>query len=321
MTIPRLRLASLAIGLLVTGAAFAVEPSPRPPLPSVNELDRMLSHLDTEQQQVSAELAGIGPKLAIAERRMIARGRAYYRYTRAGLLPAGGGFDAVVDHAARIERARRALERDLAEEGALRKRRSDLEAKAQQLDITRAPLDVQREAMQRARSVLREADERRAAFTRAFESSARTSHVAVYGADTGPGELDNRSGFRALKGRLPFPIAGRAEVRRVRIPSAGGPAIELVGASSAPVRSVAAGVVAFVDRYEDYGLTVIVDHGENYYSIYGQLSAADVHPGETVASAARIGSMSARSDQGVVYFELRRGAETIDPGPWLGLGR
>jgi septal ring factor EnvC (AmiA/AmiB activator) len=318
----RLRVALLALGFFAASSALALEPSPSSSSTGINDLDRVLERLDADQQKLSAELVSISPKLAIVEQRMIARGRAYYRYARAGLLPAGGGFDSIVDHATRIERARRALERDVVEEGALRKRRVELEAKLAQLNVARAPLDVQREAMQRARSVLREADERRAAFSRAFESSStRTDHVAIYGADTGPGELDGRSGFRSLKGRLPFPIAGRAEIRRVRRPSASGPGIELVGAPSAPVRSVAAGVVAFVDRYEDYGLTVIVDHGDHYYSIYGQLSAADVHAGEAVASAARIGSMTTQGDKGVIYFELRRNGNTIDPGPWLGLGR
>ena len=36
---------------------------------------------------------------------------------RAGLLPAGGGFDAMVDHAAHVERSRRAVERDLTAAG------------------------------------------------------------------------------------------------------------------------------------------------------------------------------------------------------------
>ena len=75
-----------------------------------------------------------------------------------------------------------------------------------------------------------------------------------------PAELDRRSGFRSLMGRLPFPIAGRAEVRKVSRRGAGGPGVELTALDGAPVRSVAAGRVAFADTYADYGLTVIVDH-------------------------------------------------------------
>ena len=47
--------------------------------------------------------------------------------------------------------------------------------------------------------------------------------MAIYGADSGPLDGDARGGFRALKGRLPFPIAGRAEIQRSRRPSAAAP--------------------------------------------------------------------------------------------------
>src|SRR5207244_37728 len=113
----------------------------------------------------------------------------------------------------------------------------------------------------RARMALQESDERRAAFARAFETSARPDAMAIYGADTGPMEVDAKAGFRALKGRLPFPIAGRAEVKKVSRP--GGPGVELSAAPGAAVRAVAAGRVAFADRYDEYGLTVILDHGDH----------------------------------------------------------
>src|SRR6185436_7538907 len=98
---------------------------------------------------------------------------------------------------------------------------------------------------------------------------------------------DPHLGFRSLKGRLPFPVAGRAEVNRVN--RGGGPAVELVAPSGSVVRSVAAGRVSFADRYDDYGLTVILDHGDHYYSIYGSLGAADVRVGDGISAGARLG--------------------------------
>ena len=44
-------------------------------------------------------------------RASLARGAAFYRLTRAGLLPVGGGFDALVTHAMHVERARRVARR------------------------------------------------------------------------------------------------------------------------------------------------------------------------------------------------------------------
>ncbi len=285
-----------------------------------NELDRLLARADGEEQSLKAEMVDLGPRLDLVRRRMRARGRAYYRLIRAGLLPAGGGFDALVDHAAHVERARLSLERDVNVETTLMRRTTEIDARLSKLRADRAPLELQREAMSRARLALQETEERRSAFARAFETSQRPDSVAIYGADLGPTDAESRSGFRALKGRLPFPIAGRAEVRRVNHPGAGGPGVELVASVGAPVRSVAAGRVAFADSYDDYGITVILDHGDHYYSVYSNLGSAEVRTGESVSSGGRIGVVGLGNSHGAaLYFELRHNAATIDPSPWLGL--
>jgi septal ring factor EnvC (AmiA/AmiB activator) len=285
-----------------------------------NELDRLLSRADAEEQSLRAELAEIEPKLDVTRRRMLARGRAYYRLIRAGLLPAGGGFDALVDHAAHVERTRRALERDVAAEAQLTRRAAEIEGRRSRLRAERAPLEVQREAMNRARLALQESDERRAAFARAFETSVRPDAVAIYGTDLGPLEADGRRGFRAQKGRLPFPIAGRAEVRRVNRPGASGPGVELSATPGTPARAIAAGRVAFADRYDDYGLTVILDHGDRYYTLYANLASAEVNAGDTLTSGSRIGLVGGSGALGTtLYFEIRHNATTLDPAPWLGL--
>lgn len=307
-TLERSALADPSLALGLTQAASAP-----------NDFDRLLARADSEEQSLTAELSALGPKLDLTRRRMVARGRAYYRLIRAGLLPAGSGFDALVDHAAHVERTRLALERDVAIAAQIEKRSAEIEARLARLRAERAPLEVQREAMSRARLALQETDERRAAFARAFETSVRPDAVAIYGADRGPLEADGRRGFRAQKGRLPFPVAGRAEVRRVNRPGASGPGVELATAPGTPARAVAAGRVAFADRYEDYGLTVILDHGDHYYSVYGNLAGADVKAGDELPSGARVGQVGGDARGAALYFELRHNAATLDPAPWLGL--
>ncbi|APR84115.1 metalloendopeptidase [Minicystis rosea] len=281
------------------------------------DIERMLSRSEAEEKQIVAELEESRPRLEMVRRRVVARGRAYYRLVRAGLLPAGGGFDALVDHAAHVERTRRALERDIASEGSLGKRITDLESKLVHVRAERGPLEVQREALRRARAALAAAEERRSAFARAFETSVRPDAVAVYGTDFGPSP-DARAGFKSLRGRLPFPIAGRAEVNRVN--HGGGPGVELLAAAGTAVRSVAAGRVSFADRYDDYGLTVILDHGDRYYSIYANLGSVDVHVGDSAGAGMRLGTVGSVDGAAPrLYFEIRHNAATIDPAPWLGL--
>ena len=284
-----------------------------------SEFDRLLAKLDGEEKALRAELAAGTNELAMVRQRIVVRGRSYYKLVRAGLLPAGGGFEALVDHAAKVERTRLALERDLAIEKRLMERGIEIGERLTRLRAEREPLDVQREAMTRARAALTQAEERRAAFARAFETSERPGHVAIYGADLGPNDVDPRAGFRALKGRLLLPVTGRAEVRRVTRPG-GVSSVELAAPVGTAVRSVAAGRVAFADRYEDYGLTVLLDHGDHYYSLYASLEGADVRVGETVPAGGRIGTIGSVGGQpAALVFEVRKNADSLDAATWLGL--
>lgn len=307
----------LALG---SGVASGSVPTDAPPLrvgSAVSDFERMIMRLDDEQHGLEAELATIDPRLDILHKRIVARGRAYYRHVHAGLLPVGEGFDALVDHAAKVERVRRALERDVVQETELLKRKETIRGRLERLAAERAPLDVQREAMIRAKRALEAEEERRAAFARAFETSTRPDYVAIYGAETGPRDGDTKLDFAKQKGRLHFPVTGRSEARRSDRHGVTG--MDFVTQLSAGVRSVAAGHVVFADRYDSYGLTVIVDHGDRYYSVYANLGGTDVRVSDLVAAGARIGTSLALGKDAAVYFEIRRGSVAQDPGPWLGM--
>jgi septal ring factor EnvC (AmiA/AmiB activator) len=325
------RRASIVAGLLAIAAVGPMErlasadgaapPQAQVTLPTNgNELEAMVQRLDNEERQLTTELEAIGPALDMSRRRMIARGRSYYKQVHAGLMPAGGGFDALVDHAARVEKTHRAIERDLATGTQLQKRAEEIQKRLSMLRAERAPLAAQREAMNRARTALAEADERRAAFSRAFETSNRPDRVAIYGADIGPSEGDAGGSFRAQKGHLRFPVSGRAEVHKVHRSGANGPAVEIAAALGSTVRSVAAGRVAFADRYDDYGLTVILDHGDHYFTLYANLGSSDVKVGESISAGARVGAVgNLEGKPPSLYFELRHKGDTVDPSVWLGI--
>jgi murein hydrolase activator len=279
-----------------------------------------LRQYESEERAIGTELEDVEKELGEVKARAIARGRGYYKLVRAGLLPAGSGFEQFVDHAAQVERSRLAIHRDLAREGELGKRRHDLSERLAQLRTQRAPLEVHREAMTRARSVMVEAEERRMAFDRAFDATSTPDHVAVYGADRGPNDLASTQGFKSLFGRLPFPVVGRAEVKRLSLDTTNRPALELRAPAGAVARSVAAGRVAFADRYDSDLITVILDHGDKFFSVYGNLSKADVKVGEEIKGSTSLGEIALRRHEGaVLYFELREQGRAVDPAPWLGL--
>jgi septal ring factor EnvC (AmiA/AmiB activator) len=293
--------------------------------------DRALLDLQQDQSKLLAELDSIAGKETAVKLRMLARGRAVYRLVRVGLLPAGGGFGSLFDHAVKMERARRALDDDMAEFKSLGDRKIAVAHKLDDIATRKAPLELEREVAAKARELLGEAEDRRRAFERAFETSTGAGdYVAIYGGGMGGPlgpEPAGPDGFRGMKGRLPFPIAGRAEIRTVRRQGASGPGLEMMAPVGTPVRAVLAGRVAFADRYDPFGQIVILDHGDHYYTLMGDLAAIEVRVGDDLSAGAKVGTVGRAANDGAegsghagLYFEVRHGSSTVDPGPWLGLG-
>lgn len=349
---------------------FSAGGAPQPELGPA-DVERALSDLERRSGKLELEFRGVDRAFQEIYQKSVLRGRAYVRLARAGLLPVGGGFEELMAHAVRLERLRQGLARDGLHGQTLAERRRELLREMEDLRRQEGPLRVQNEAMALARDALRASEERALAFERAFlHSGPRTGHTAVYGASAGPTEArDLQGGFAAMKGRLPFPLAGRTEVRRVRRPGAGGLGLEMSAHRGDPVRAVYPGRVAFADTYSDYGKTVILDHSDGYYTVSAALEQIEVATGEEVLAGGRLGTVggdalagasgagsesSAQADtsgvsatesdahgaasegavsegaaasarkprhvpRGYLYFEVRRGADVVDPNAWFGI--
>jgi septal ring factor EnvC (AmiA/AmiB activator) len=282
-------------------------------------LDRRVADVDFAEQADRAELTRTATEVALAKSRLAVHGRAFYKLTRAGLLPVGGGFSALVTHAMHVERARRVLASDLANERRLHTRAEDLGHDLERLARDRVDLMTQREAMDAARLATQDQLRRQAAFDRAFQSSTGANDfVPINPGPSGPFDPPT-SAFAAARGRLLFPIAGRADVRPARREGTDGPGLELHAPAGSGVRAVFAGRVAFADRYGPYGRIVILDHGNHYFTVSGNLGQIDVRTGEDVSAGDRIGTVGDDGQGPMLYFEVRQGSQTVPPGPWLGL--
>jgi len=87
------------------------------------------------------------------------------------------------------------------------------------------------------------------------------------------------------------------------------------------VEAVAAGQVRFAGWFRGYGKLVILDHGDEYFTISGHLADIRVDVGDAVESRGVIGTVG---DTGSLagprlYFEVRHGREPEDPRKWLRL--
>jgi septal ring factor EnvC (AmiA/AmiB activator) len=88
-------------------------------------------------------------------------------------------------------------------------------------------------------------------------------------------------------------------------------------AAGGEVRAVSDGVVIYADGFRGYDRVVIIDHGENYYSVYGHLTKLWVAVGDRVQTKRPIGEMGNAKAEDRLYFEIRHQGKPLDPIAWL----
>jgi murein hydrolase activator len=95
--------------------------------------------------------------------------------------------------------------------------------------------------------------------------------------------------------------------------------IEIEPSKGQDVKTVYDGVVIYANWFRGYGMVIIVDHGENYYSIYAHLSKLLVSVGDAVGRNRTIGEVgeTGLSQGNRLYFEIRHQGEPMDPLTWL----
>ena len=95
--------------------------------------------------------------------------------------------------------------------------------------------------------------------------------------------------------------------------------IEITAAEGTAIRAVAPGRVVYVGWLEGYGKTVILDHGQGYFTLYAHASVTLVAQHAAVGAReeiARVGSTDSLRGSGL-HFEIRKGPEALDPAAWL----
>ena len=134
--------------------------------------------------------------------------------------------------------------------------------------------------------------------------------------------ITSEAPFTTHKGRLTWPVAGKL-THDFGQPRAAGQlkwnGVVLAAPRGREVRSVYHGRVEFADWLAGLGLLVIVNHGEGYMTLYGYNETILKNTGDWVAPGdviATIGDSGGQAQPGL-YFEIRKGAEPINPRQWI----
>ena len=86
----------------------------------------------------------------------------------------------------------------------------------------------------------------------------------------------------------------------------------------APIRAIHSGRVVYADWLRGLGLLVIVDHGDNYLSLYGHNETINKSIGDWVDTNEVIGaaSKSRGGSQAEMYFGIRYKGKPSNPKKW-----
>ena len=127
--------------------------------------------------------------------------------------------------------------------------------------------------------------------------------------------------FFERKGNLPPPIAGAPRQKFGSIEREPGVQLRHPGWSwdtspSESVRSVYFGTVVFAGEIQGLGKTVVIDHGDHYFSTYASVAQVNVKRGDVVSENQVLGS-AALVGSPRIYFEIRHFSEPLDPVNWL----
>lgn len=284
----------------------------------------------------------VAPLLSGGDPNQLARDAHYLEYLGRARLELLEGLRADLAEQRRLVEAVREREaRVIALEKEQSQKRRELEAVHARRAAALAQLSGRLHAQQREAGALRENEQelervvealaRQEARRGASGGQARTPASIVPGAGQSEavvGRVSRLAGpsgsasFRQLRGRLGFPVQGEL-IGRFGAPRADGGTrwrgLFIRSAGAADVVAIAAGKVVFSDWMRGYGNLIIVDHGDEFLSIYGNNDALLRVVGDTVEGGVPIASVGPGGEgrESGLYFELRHKGEPVDPMQWL----
>lgn len=95
--------------------------------------------------------------------------------------------------------------------------------------------------------------------------------------------------------------------------------IDIANDSGTPIRAAQAGRVLFAGWQSGYGYTIIIEHGNEYSTLYGHLNSVAVWGGQYVYTGQQIGDMgnTGNSTGSHLHFEVRVNNSPVNPMNYL----
>ncbi len=224
---------------------------------------------------------------------------------------------AKIDHDRLIAR-----ERTLQE---LRAARASLEARRRQLNTLRISAERASAALEQSvvarNALIHDIDNRRdlnaqlVAELQTAQQKLQTTLREIGNGATADASLP----IRPFRGDLEWPVSATGNRRSTRTgTSAAATGLDITAPEGSTVTAVHDGVVAFADSFGGFGNLVILEHGSQNFSLYGNLLEISVAKGDRVERGQPIGTVGlAPAGSAELHFELRIDGQSVDPLQWL----
>ena len=252
----------------------------------VEETTQQRSVLESQQKERSTVLARIEGQIQAQRSEAVRLGQDDQRLS--GLIDSLGG---QIQEAKKAEEVRRAEQAKLAEQ-------AKREEQAKQAELARRAEEQQ---IERARRIAQEQERK---------ESARASEAAA----------TPQSG-EGLKRGLRWPLRGTMMARFGTDRPEGGiwRGVLIKAPDGTPVHAVGGGTVVYSNWLRGFGNLLIVDHGEQYLSVYAYNQSLLKQVGDSVRAGdplALAGSTGGQVDS-ALYFEIRHRGAAVDPLAFL----
>lgn len=241
-----------------------------------------------------------------------------------------GDLNAVIE--ARAKTRVRARELAMAVAGMAEKRQDLEKLMVEKSDLKRQTDAQSRRAERRIRKLVGEARDLRDLMAR-LEANRRRQAAEQKNKKDADGGSSNMGGtltelpilksggkIAESRGKLPFPAIGRLIGRYGQMTDAGltRKGITIETRPGAQVVAPYGGQVMFAGAFKGYGQLLIISHGGGYHTLLAGLSRIDTVIGQQILSGEPAGVMGGSDDDApILYVELRRNGQPINPLPWL----
>ncbi len=210
---------------------------------------------------------------------------------------------------------------------ALKATRSTLEGRRRQLNVLRMNAERAEAALvdaARARNdLIHDIDTRRdlnAQLAGELQAAQQKLQATLRELAAGNGAAADAAALpiRPFRGDLDWPVMPAGNRRPVRAGNSAAAGLDIAAAEGAPVSAVHDGLVAFAGPFGGFGNLVIVEHGAQNFSLYGNLLEMSVNKGDRVERGQAIGTVGlAPAGSSELHFELRIDGQSVDPLQWL----